>query len=480
MKAIGMLTLLAVIGNIVKLHYKVSSNLDSLSKKTNHDNFTLPSSSTEDSSSNAPTTQEGASGTNNKAVNAVIHVGPYKTGSSAIQHYSKVLHLELASDKYEMPWKHLKQNVNPWENQVNFATCFLPERSGERSIFPCREDLLEAGLSIAQQNNNSLLVSAETFAATETTGVAELKTYLGQAWSNVTIVATYRRYYEWVVSLHRENNNIKRSLAGHKLWQAIQKNETERLYPSIQDTLATIPVRGASAAVVARYKEFFPNVVVMNYHDKRKSLLERFYCDAIPHAPNTCKKAQEMMKNEGEEKMNESYDAVYEELTYAAHRSGMINVHSKEYCEAVTIAIKAHQEKTLKLSSDVFPRACPSGKILDDIWDISLRSEKDFIKHASNGLGYEDEVSLLSNSLNDDFDVYSKTRLCDVDVHTVLQSQVWRDFFAEVSKGKGECNMGYLQMYPDVANEFQSGLEHWVMHGKKEGREPYCKEWMDY
>lgn len=92
MKAIGMLTLLAVIGNIVKLHYKVSSDLDSPRKKTNHDNFTLPSSSTEDSSSNAPTTQEGASGTNNKAVNAVIHVGPHKTGSSAIQHFSKVLH----------------------------------------------------------------------------------------------------------------------------------------------------------------------------------------------------------------------------------------------------------------------------------------------------------------------------------------------------------------------------------------------------
>ena len=50
------------------------------------------------------------------------------------------------------------------------------------------------------------------------------------------------------------------------------------------------------AAVVARFKEFFPNVVVMNYHDKRKSLLERFYCDAIPHAPNTCKKVIEMRK----------------------------------------------------------------------------------------------------------------------------------------------------------------------------------------
>ena len=127
-----------------------------------------------------------------KAINAVIHIGPHKTGTTAIQHYSKVLHLELASDKYEMPWMHLKNNGE--ENQVHFATCFLPDGKVERTVYPCREGLLKAGLNIAQQNNNSLLVSAETFAATEVNGVAELKEYLDQAWNNVTIVTTYRRY----------------------------------------------------------------------------------------------------------------------------------------------------------------------------------------------------------------------------------------------------------------------------------------------
>jgi len=259
--------------------------------------------------------------------------------------------------------------------------------------------------------------------------------------------------------------------------------DTERIYPDIQDTLSkhqAMLKHKSPTAVIERYKQVFSNVVVMNYHDKSKDLIERFYCDAIPNVPNACKKAIEMTKTKGEAKINQSYSAVYEELTYAAHRSGMINVHSQKYCEAVTTAIKAHQEKTLKLSSDDFPRACPSSKVLGEIWDITLRSEKDFNKHVN-----EDEGSILSTSLKGDFDAYARTSLCHVDVNTILQSQVWRDFFAEV-KGNGECNMGYINKYPDVANavgkkkQFQSGFEHWVMNGKKEGREPSCREWTNY
>ena len=443
-----------------------------------------------------PTTQMVAA-EGNKAANAVIHIGPHKTGTTAIQHYSKVLYPELVLDKYEMPWKHLKQNVKPWENQVQFATCFTPELEDyERSKYPCRQDLLEAGLNLARQSNHSLLVSAETFAGTKAIGVAELKSYLDQAWSNVTIVATYRRYYEWIVSYHHELNNIKQWAAGTTLWQAIQKNDTERIYPDIQDTLSKYQAmlkHESPTAVIERFKQVFSNVVVMNYHDKSKDLIERFYCNVMPNAPNACKKAIEITKTKGETTKtkgeakikNQSYSAVYEELTYAAHRSGMINVHSQKYCEAVTTAIKAHQEKTLKLSSDDFPRACPSSKVLDEIWDITLHSEKDFNKHVKNGLNYEGEGSLLSTGLKDDFDAYARDSLCHVDVHSVLQSPVWRDFFAEV-KGNGECNMGYLNKYPDVANavgkkkQFQSGFVHWVMYGKKEGREPSCREWTNY
>merc|ERR1719232_2084620 len=47
-----------------------------------------------------------------------------------------------------------------------------------------------------------------------------------------------------------------------------------------------------------------------------------------------------------------------------------------------------------------------------------------------------------------------------------------------------ECNKGYLKLNPDVAAVIreggtQSGFEHWKEHGKRGGRTPYCKEWLN-
>ena len=41
--------------------------------------------------------------------------------------------------------------------------------------------------------------------------------------------------------------------------------------------------------LVSRLKEEFVNIVIMDYHDKRKNVVEGFYCDAMPNARNTCK-----------------------------------------------------------------------------------------------------------------------------------------------------------------------------------------------
>ena len=49
----------------------------------------------------------------------VIHIGPHKTGSTAIQQYSKVFYPDLALDK-KMPWKYLKPNVKPLRTKLNF------------------------------------------------------------------------------------------------------------------------------------------------------------------------------------------------------------------------------------------------------------------------------------------------------------------------------------------------------------------------
>lgn len=141
---------------------------------------------------------------------AVVHMGIHKTGSSLIQLQSRNFAHLLKLDGYEMPWLvNKEQNSRNFtgdtsaENQVNFATCFIPPSgfiakypcapSGTRAMFPCDPDLLLHGLSV----KNGLFISAETFDEIDYEGVNRLAEYLDMHWSKIIIVVYYRRYYDW-------------------------------------------------------------------------------------------------------------------------------------------------------------------------------------------------------------------------------------------------------------------------------------------
>ena len=100
------------------------------------------------------------------AHNAVVHIGPYKTGSTTIQYLTQIFSAQLLADGYSMPYSHTFANgtsvSNPWSNQVQVATCFLEDTNIESVLWPCRADLLEAGRDIGQRRQ-SILLSAETF-----------------------------------------------------------------------------------------------------------------------------------------------------------------------------------------------------------------------------------------------------------------------------------------------------------------------------
>ncbi len=366
--------------------------------------------------------------------NAVIHIGPYKTGTTAIQQYSRELVHELAKDNYEMPWAYLKkkltlhrqqgkETVPPWwSKQMYFALCFfqdVPEtRSKLENATDCRHELLDSGNEIADINKNSLLISAEQFSNTELEGVSSLHQYVSNRWDNVTIVAAYRRYFEWIVSFYNEKYR------GLKIVKIVHANNTNRLYPSIYEELLSDQFQDEikhkyTLAAVARFKRYFPDVVVLNYHDKSKRLVERFYCDVIPDASNTCKKMKKLKVNES---VNKSIKRVYQELAYAAHRKGLINISSHE--KVAESSIQQYQEKKLNLTADDFPHRCPPTHVLKEIWNITLQSEREFGSLADD---------LAIQSLRDDFDNYSKTRLCEIDLEAILASSHWIEFFTNLN-----------------------------------------------
>ena len=96
---------------------------------------------------------------------------------------------------------------------------------------PCRNDLLEAGLDISKQNQHSILFSAETFSALEEEGVKAIYEYLNPTWKNITIIAYYRRYYDWILSFHNQ------VAIAENPWPTFERNSTDFLVRSIVDDL---------------------------------------------------------------------------------------------------------------------------------------------------------------------------------------------------------------------------------------------------
>ena len=222
-------------------------------------------------------------------INAFVHIGPLKTGTTTIQQYSSRLVKHLLKDGYKMPWSNLDLELSSCNrvhccNQVHFSTCFLSsniykmetfqDKIPFKEAYPCRPDLLQSGLEIAN-HNYSLFVSAETFSLVNASGVMALSRYLLPR-DNVTIAVTYHRYYEWLVSYYNQLNK-------GDSWRAFKANATIKLRPSILDSLSdpvwikTVTSRH-TLFLVPMFKKEFDNVIVMNFHgdvENNKTLEEK-------------------------------------------------------------------------------------------------------------------------------------------------------------------------------------------------------------
>ena len=392
--------------------------------------------------------------TNTAVKNAVVHIGPHKTGSTTIQEYSKLLSEHLLEDGYDMPWSHefanRTQSHGP-SNQVNIATCFIknPEHR-EKKFFPCYTDLLEAGKSIGHSFNHSILLSAETFDNLVEDEVASLYDYLHPTWDNVTIVAVYRRFYDWLSSFHREvSKNHMTTWLTQDLWFKFQQNSSEHLGRSLLDDFKDIiPLQGEVKGdvdkpfsleeyilyAIPRYKKYFDNVAIINIHDKSVDSTESFFCDMMPHAPKTCHAFRQKVAKDGttRQENKSSKDIVYKELAYAAHRRGIFHIKAKQHLNVTVTAMQHYQEKVLNLSVEDFPRKCLPQEILVAIWDISEQAEKEFGLISNNqkpeGNGRSGEEDPIAD-MKADFEQKSKSDLCEVDFDEVLRTDTWRVFF---------------------------------------------------
>mmetsp|Transcript_27687 Transcript_27687/g.32286 ORF Transcript_27687/g.32286 Transcript_27687/m.32286 type:complete len:295 (+) Transcript_27687:127-1011(+) len=216
-----------------------------------------------------PTLENNDHDQTRNVINAVVHVGPYKTGTSTIQKVSQKHYTQLEEDNYAVPWAQYEYSLTKnrttklfMANHMHFAACFLKSKNKQikqKNQYTCNPELLTAGLEIANQNK-SILISAEVFA--KDIDIEALSVYL-QPWQFVTIVIYYRRFYDWMISYN--NQLYKRGKIEASLYDELNDKETMQMYEDAH-----------TYQLLYRFQQVFDNIIIMNMHDTTTSLQKGF------------------------------------------------------------------------------------------------------------------------------------------------------------------------------------------------------------
>ena len=356
---------------------------------------------------------------------AVIHMGPHKTGTTTVQKYIADFLEELEIDGYYETTRWVKQiwdgesleRLKLLENQVQFASCFLPPDCSHRKEHPCEYELLLASSEIGVEGKN-LLVSAEDFDCIDDDGLKALAAHL-VVYDETIVSLFYRRFFEWLPS--KDNQARKKrtyeDIGGQRdlLWASSIVDIVQTAYELNEVDSTYI------APVIQRVEQHFDHIEVVNMHDDKDNN-EVFFCQVIPHADHTCT----AMREEGESKhANSRVDLIYEDLAYSAMKAGLVEIKNAESLTYVTDAIKEHQEVTLNLTSKDFEMICLSPEAEKWLLDISLEMEKNLLPEFF-------ESSLGEERLRAEFEEMDKFDLCAIDADATLSKPVWSLFFRDM------------------------------------------------
>jgi hypothetical protein len=356
----------------------------------------------------------------NKDLTAVIHIGPMKTGSSAIQASLGIVVPEIERyDGYEDAGFAMDKGIEAFHMVGCFRPDAVPFTGGDYFEISCHPDALNQVARVAERRHN-LIITAE-YLTDPQTDLAKFKEFL-QPWKHHRIVAYYRRYHDWLLSFHNQIYKQQTTATRKSIAEFVtHESKVNFLWNTMYLTES-----------INRYSNYFDDIHVINIYDlPNQDVREAFYCDGLPDATESCTKFKNYAATEAKHVENPSVPLVYSDLAYYAQEMGYWT--SKELGGALTMKNVAslaqhHQEEQLKKSSYDFDNAviCPEEAVLDELLQKSLDVEKELFPefYAQQG---EQEIIMHFNKIKN-------TKMCHVDAKFVLDnSPEWVDFFRGIN-----------------------------------------------
>lgn len=365
-----------------------------------------------------------------KEPSIIVHAGPPKTGSTALQAY--------------LTRANVHQHLLQLDHWVYPKRVHSSRRSQHHDLAQCMMDQLEKGtctqvfngyassLDHARRHGNSVIVSAEHFSQMPVVKMVQWLRHEGGGWPahSITFVLAYRRHHDHIISqIHQHAKAHDHDLShdglfcqllhlcsAHTHWRvgAVSGYNYTQLIRT--HSWSHIP---SPATIITRFQSELRGhgvqvrVIDLSTHP---DIIKPMLCDVL-HAHHTCRMIGSPPT------ANPSLDFDLKEVVAGAVQAGKLPQRASRGSgfQAALSALQ-HEKHRAKLGRP--PHTC----LPDDhaftraIFDLSMAGERDVFGASFNEAAFRTSFRHFQDA----------GKLCFVDLHEVLAKQAWRDCLSKV------------------------------------------------
>ena len=353
---------------------------------------------------------------------AVLHVGPRKTATTAIQHFLETNADDLKQDNYYHLGRYVMDKSTPAFFEYDCFRIYARTCMPEEQCNPhhdCIEKFIQR-IQYHRRKGHNIIISEEMYqvASAEKEYNSRLLEDLFMGF-DVRVVVSYRRYHEWIRSEYDQRH--KSRLDGSpRAWKELESFES--WYQLNRTRKQLRPLDQVSLDLWRRFR----NTHVFNMHESDTDVLTRFVCECIPNANTTCEKAREgALRPPSDSNLSVGSLSFYANKLYKEAKKKGLAVPFVPY-DMVKKAIMDYLDQ--KMAQLIFD--CPEENLLQEILAKSIEIESYVVPdfHSS-----ENGQSILKSTFTK---AVKENKFCDIDTGKMLEDEALQN--ALLPRGKQE------------------------------------------
>ena len=377
----------------------------------------------------------------------VLHIGPAKTGSSTLQERFLAMSPFLNRDGYTYQgpyafhaWPALNLGLKQeCQNQVALTKQQLGTKNASTAVsasaaldVPCWKQFI-SWLEYFYESGMNVVLVDEDLSFQQVTNLKantpfDIDLFLSalKDW-DILLTATYRRFWDWLVSskseldrMHSWPNPHKKCPLSFDEWlkpmltaQGRAGTENGWHFQYLDSAMARLTTLQRSSSVSP--------IQIVDMAGS-KDIEVAFLCDVLPNATSACTEISRVEPLYSNPSPPVNYDVL---ACSAAQEHGLVQVTTQAQRAALTTAMEKFHQTVLQKRP--LPERCVSNATLHLLWTESQRLERELVPSIFASRDLSEEQSLF-------WQAASKGKFCTIDTRAFLQDAEWKQFFLNFDK----------------------------------------------